>query len=67
MYFTDQEIELMFEKAGVAISDNECKDQENHIAPQVLEYLENKWEKGEIKDDNDLIEIGKTLLRNFND
>ena len=66
-YFTEQEIDSMFEKAGVKISDNECEHQENHIAPQVLEYLKDKWENKNTKDDSDLIELGKTLLRNFDD
>jgi len=66
MFFTEQEIDQIFEKAGVVIADNECVNKDNHIAPQVLKYLEDKWEKNINKND-DLIEIGKKLLKEIDD
>lgn len=67
MFFTEKEINEIFEKAGVTIVDNECENEDNHIAPKVLEYLENKWERKLIENDQDLIEIGKKLLKEFDD
>ena len=72
MFITEKEIDQALKDANIIITDENCKSQENHISPQVLDYLEKKWgneynETKYLKENQNLKEIANDLLKEISE